>query len=272
MAAEALAASRHFTAPPASAAAGPDAVRMKGVWAAYVAREYALRDVSLQVGAGECRVVVGPSGSGKSTLVKVIAGLVPAARGRVEVLGKPLRRGGPPRDVRRRIGYIPQNLGLVASATARENVLLGALSRTSPLRSCMGMFAPAEHEEAMRALEATGLAALAERRAHQLSGGERRRLAVARALMQRPDLLLADEFLSELDDVTAGRVLESLQRAREALGMAVVMVEHNLGVACAFADRVTVVNAGAIVADAPACDVTPDRLRALFVHGGAGAG
>jgi phosphonate transport system ATP-binding protein len=252
--------------PPADAD-GLEAVRMTRVWAGYGTGDFAIRDVSLAVAGGECRVVVGPSGSGKSTLLKVLAGLVPASRGRVEVLGRALRRGAVPRDTRRRIGYIPQNLGLVASATAMENVLLGALSRTSALRSCMGMFAASDHEDALRALEETGLSRLADRRAHQLSGGERRRLAVARALVQRPDLLLADEFLSELDDVTAGRVLEALQRARESLGMAVVMVEHNLGVACSFADRLTVVNDGGIVADAPAGEMDPAMLRALFARG-----
>jgi phosphonate transport system ATP-binding protein len=237
------------------------AVLMQGVWAGYSPADPALRGVTLQVARGERRVVVGPSGSGKSTLLKVLAGLVRPTAGDVRVLGYPAGTRG--RGVQQ-IGYVPQNVGLVATATVLQNVLLGALARTSQLRAALGAFPSAEYDYAAEALDSTGLGHLSGRRAHELSGGERRRLAVARALVQRPALLLADEFLSELDDVTAERVLSALDRARERLGMTIVMVEHNLRVACQFADRVTVLSAGEIVTDAAAADVDPAILRGLL--------
>jgi phosphonate transport system ATP-binding protein len=239
----------------------PAVVRMEGVWAGYAPGAPALRGVSLEVAPGERRVVVGPSGSGKSTLLKVLAGLIRPSGGTVRVLGSRAgarRRGAP------QIGYVPQNVGLVATATVLQNVMLGALARTSQIRSALGAFPREEYEVAAEALRSTGLGHLSERRAHELSGGERRRLAVARALVQRPSLLLADEFLSELDDLTAERVLGALDDARRRLGMTIVMVEHNLRVACEFADRVTVLVAGEVVADAPAGDLDPAMLRGLL--------
>lgn len=236
-------------------------VRMEGVWAGYGTAAPALRGVSMVVAPGERRVVVGPSGSGKSTLLKVLAGLVRPSAGVARVLGSGVgtrRRDAPP------VGYVPQNVGLVATATVLQNVMLGALARTSALRSALGAFPREEYDTAAEALDSTGLAALAGRRAHELSGGERRRLAVARALVQRPALLLADEFLSELDDLTAERVLGALDRARVRLGMTIVMVEHNLRVACDFADRVTVLGAGEVVADAAAAELDPTILRGLL--------
>jgi phosphonate transport system ATP-binding protein len=242
-------------------AAPAAAVRMQGVWAGYAPGSPALRGVSMEVAPGERRVVVGPSGSGKSTLLKVLAGLIRPSAGEVRVLGATTgtrRRGA------QQIGYVPQNVGLVATATVLQNVMLGALARTSAIRSALGSFPPEEYENAAEALASTGLAHLADRRAHELSGGERRRLAVARALVQRPALLLADEFLSELDDLTAERVLGALDRARARLGMTIVMVEHNLRVACDFADRVTVLGAGEVVADAPSSEMDPSTLRGLL--------
>lgn len=239
----------------------PAAVRMAGVWAGYRPGLSALRGVTLEVAPGERRVVVGPSGSGKSTLLKVLAALIRPSAGEVQVLGTP---AGTRRRGAMQVGYVPQNVGLVATATVLQNVMLGALARTSAIRSAIGAFPRGEYESAAEALASTGLGHLSERRAHELSGGERRRLAVARALVQRPALLLADEFLSELDDVTAERVLAALDGARVRLGMTIVMVEHNLRVACDFADRVTVLNDGEVVADAPAADLDPAILRGLL--------
>jgi phosphonate transport system ATP-binding protein len=247
------------------------AVEVRGAWAAY-GRQPVLRDVSLTVAAGERHAIIGASGSGKSTLLKLLKGLVPAQRGEVRTLGLAVgngqqRRGsnghGTPR-LGARVGYIPQNLGLVSSATALENALLGALHRAGELRSWLGLFPQAEYRAAWDALDAVGIAHLAHRKAHELSGGERRRLAVARTLVQRPELLLADEFLSELDDATAQQVLRALEVAQEALGMTVVIVEHDLRVACTFCDRVTVLCDGCAVAELCGADADEETLRCLM--------
>jgi phosphonate transport system ATP-binding protein len=238
-------------------------ISMQGVWAAYDAQDYALRDISLEVRRGEKRAIVGPSGSGKSTLLKMLKGLVPPVRGELYTLGVRCD-GSMARALRARVGYIPQNLGLVTSATVLQNALMGGLHRVGELRSWFGVFPGSEQEAAHAALESVGIGHLAHRRAHELSGGERRRLAVARALVQEPELLLADEFLSELDDDSAEQVLEALENARQRLGLTIVIVEHNLAVACSFSDRLTVLRDGAVVRHCYGCEVNPQELRCLF--------
>jgi phosphonate transport system ATP-binding protein len=229
-----------------------------------------LRGVTLRVAAGERRAIVGPSGSGKSTLLKLLKGLVPPQRGEVSTLGEAVgaRRGGWGRRSGRllgaRVGYIPQNLGLVSSATVLENALMGALHRTGELRSWLGIFPREELEAAREALAALGIAHLADRRAHEISGGERRRLAVARTLVQRPQLLLADEFLSELDDATAEQVVAALRVAQAHLGMTVVIVEHNLRFACAFCEKVTVLGEGCAIADLAGTELNEEGIRCLL--------
>jgi len=239
------------------------AVSLRGVWAAYDSEGYALRDVNLSVRRGERRGIVGPSGSGKSTLLKMLKGLVPPARGELHTLGVPSARFQA-RELRAKVGYIPQNLGLVTSATVLENALMGSLHRVGELRSWAGLFPAGERRTALDALRSVGLGALSERKAHELSGGERRRLAVARALVQQPELLLADEFLSELDDHSADQVLDALEEARQRLGLTIVIVEHNLSVACSFSDRLTVLREGAVVRHCDGCEVSPQELKCLF--------
>jgi phosphonate transport system ATP-binding protein len=245
------------------------AVEIRGVWAAY-GGDPVLRNVSLEVKSGERRAIVGPSGSGKSTLLKVLKGLVPSVRGEVRTLGiaVPSPREWNRREERRRlgarVGYIPQNLGLVTSATVLQNALLGALHRTGAVRSWLGFFTPAEVETAWDALEAVGIAHLADRRAHELSGGERQRVAIARTLVQRPELLLADEFLSELDGTTAEQVLRALDVAQRQLGMTVVLVEHDLRVACGFCDHVTVLCEGCKVGEVRGAESSEEELRCLM--------
>ena len=246
------------TVPPCSA------IEMCDVWVRYGKSAPALQQVCLNVRQGERHAIVGPSGSGKSTLLKVLKGLVPAERGTVATLGTPVNGKRARRQLRARIGYIPQNLGLVSSATVLQNALMGCLHRVGEVRSWLGLFPEVEYRAAHEALEATGISHLSDRLAHQLSGGERRRLAISRALVQRPEVLLADEFLSELDDVTAEQILRGLDKAHRELGMTVLMVEHDLQVARTFCDRVTVLREGCKVCEVNGSDIDDARLRDLF--------
>lgn len=257
-------ASAPVISPPEHAKGTAAAVEMRGVWAAYGPGAPALRDITLRVAEGERRAIVGPSGSGKSTLLKLLKGLVPPMRGEVRTLGVPVGGRKAKRRLRARIGYIPQNLGLVSSATVLENALMGALHRTGELRSWLGIFPAREYEAAHEALEATGIAHLADRKAHGISGGERRRLAVARTLVQRPCLLLADEFLSELDGETAEQVLGALETARQRLDMTVIIVEHDLRVACSFCDAISVLRHGVQVAEMTGDKLDERMLRCLI--------
>jgi putative ABC transport system ATP-binding protein len=201
----------------------------------------ALRNVDLEVAAGEFVAIMGPSGSGKSTLLTLAGGLDRPTRGEVEVLGQELSRL-PNDDVaalrRRTIGYVFQELNLLPGLSALENVSL-------PLELDGRRLADAR-EAAMSALDRVGLAALADRFPEDLSGGEQQRVAIARAIVGDRRLLLADEPTGALDSVTGDTVLRLLRRSCDEDGAAGVLVTHDASHA-AWADRVIFLRDGTIV-------------------------
>ena len=171
-----------------------------------------VQDVSLEVRSGEIIAVLGQSGIGKTTLIRTIAGLVQPRQGSVE-LNLP-EHGG--------LGYIPQRLGLVRHASVYHNVNLGA-------RASLPWFKGNREERARRvtsAIAAMGLEEKTQEPIRRLSGGQLRRVATARALAQQPKLLLADEFLSELDHTTVDVVVDAVKTLTDE-GHSLVMVEHH---------------------------------------------
>ena len=171
-----------------------------------------VQDVSLEVRSGEIIAVLGQSGIGKTTLIRTIAGLVQPRRGSVEL--KLPEHGG--------LGYIPQRLGLVRHASVYHNVSLGA-------RASLPWFKGNREERARRvtsAIAAMGLEEKTREPIRRLSGGQLRRVATARALAQQPKLLLADEFLSELDHTTVDVVVDAVKTLTDD-GHSLVMVEHH---------------------------------------------
>ena len=201
-----------------------------------------LTDVSFDVRPGETLALVGRSGSGKTTLLKTLAGTLDPLAGEGTVLGTTLPSPPPAGEV----GYVPQGLGLVEHATVERNVLHGTLSDLGPVRSILGRFPSETRERAHEALETVELGGTADRRVASLSGGQRRRVAIARALVQAPRVLLADEILSELDGETAEAIVDALRTLQAETGAAVVIVEHDLAVATALADRVGHIENGAL--------------------------
>jgi putative ABC transport system ATP-binding protein len=182
----------------------------------------ALRGVSLTVDPGEVVLLEGPSGSGKTTLLAVAAGLLTPERGQVYVAGRPLAQldAAARRRLRARsIGLVFQHANLLPGLTAVENVALQA------------MLAEISSDEAMRRaydlLERLGLTAVAGRRPESISGGEEQRLAVARAVIHRPSVVLADEPTASLDTVAGRQVAELLLRLGAADGAAVVLATHD---------------------------------------------
>ncbi len=182
----------------------------------------ALRDVTLSIDSGEFVAIMGPSGSGKSTLLSIIGGLSRATSGSVVVDGIDLGGLGPNRlsDFRREyLGFVFQSFYLVPYLTAMENVLL-------PLAIQPGMNGRAS-EAAREALRKVGLETKAGRLPSQLSGGEQERVAIARAIVNRPPLVLADEPTGNLDTRTGDAVLDMLQELNRD-GHTIVMVTHSL--------------------------------------------
>jgi energy-coupling factor transporter ATP-binding protein EcfA2 len=208
----------------------------------------ALEEVSLAVGEGELVVLAGPSGGGKSTVLRAAAGLVPhfhggQLAGRVVAAGLDTREHGPG-DLGGRVGSLFQDPETqVVMGTVRAEIAFGLENRGEPPAAvARGV------EEAALAL---GVAQLLDRPTHELSGGELQRVALAAALAGRPELVLLDEPVSQLDPVAGDELLSLLRRLNEEQGTTVVLAEHRLEKCLTAADRVVVVDAGRVACDAP---------------------
>lgn len=219
-----------------------------------------LDGLTLAVDAGTVVALVGRNGAGKTTLLRAAAGLLRPRRGRVTVDGHDLATLSV-RAAARLVSGVPQDDAVEAPFRVREVVALGRLAHVSPWRAA----GAADHAAVADALAATDLASLADRRVDALSGGERRRVAVARCLAQGAPLLLLDEPTAHLDLGQEARLLDVVRRLARERGRAVVAALHDVNLAATFADRVLLVEAGRVVADgAPADVLTAPRLSALF--------
>jgi phosphonate transport system ATP-binding protein len=238
-------------------------IRMQDVWTSYDGKNYALRGINVAVENGKNYVVIGPSGSGKSTLLKLINGMVIPTKGQIEVFGrKPNVHDTMFKTIMPKIGYIPQNLGLVKNITVMENVLIGALPRISKVKSFFKVFPDKEISNGENALKLVGLEDKAERKTYMLSGGEKRRVAIARALVQKPELLLADEIVSELDHGTAREIMELVMDAKHRINLTAIMVHHDVQLALDYADKVAVIKHGDKIAE-----FKPDEMERKAVLG-----
>ena len=203
---------------------------------------HALRGVSLDVAAGERVAVLGKSGSGKSTLLNLLGGLDRATAGTIEVHGRDLSKMSSRELTRHRlttVGMVFQSFNLIPSRTALENVELPMVFAGRP---------PRERRAAARqALEASGLGERLHHRPAQLSGGENQRAAMARALVNRPAVLLADEPTGNLDSTTAGQIMDLLAAHVRAHGTTLILVTHDEALARANTDRIARLHDGQIV-------------------------
>ena len=226
--------------------APPPAVRLVHATRAYgdgSARVTALADVSLEIARGEWVAIVGPSGSGKSTLLHLVAGIDVATAGEVWVDGRELSKLSDDdltRHRRDRIGFVFQFFNLLPTLSVRENVALPALLAGRDEKRTLA--------RADLLIEEVGLTARGEARPATLSGGEMQRAAIARALVQEPPLVLADEPTGNLDSRAGEAVLERLQSLTRARGTTVVLVTHSRE-AAARADRIVEIRDGRITAD-----------------------
>ena len=219
----------------------------------------------LHVHAGERVAVVGHNGAGKSTLLKVLSGLVTIAQGRVQVLGahvSPGMRQQDLRTLRSKVGHLWQGLHLVGRLRALDNVLIGALGRVKGWRSWLRLYAAPDQALARLALERVGAADLADVRCDQLSGGERQKVALARLLMQGPELVLADEPTAALDPAAAAQsCAQLLQAAQQAT---LITVVHNTALLPLLADRVIGLRQGRVMFDLPIAQVNDTVLNQLY--------
>ncbi|WP_052852588.1 phosphonate ABC transporter ATP-binding protein [Streptomyces avicenniae] len=226
----------------------------------------ALDDVGLTVGEGELTVLLGLSGSGKSTLLRCLNGLLPASSGEIEVLGVRVDRARPGelRALRTRVGFVFQQFHLVGRLSCLENVLVGGLGRLRGPRYGVPTYPRAMRREALDHLERVGLADRAFQRADTLSGGQQQRVAIARTLMQRPALLLADEPVASLDPENARVVMDLLVQVCLEERMTVVCTLHQVDLALGWADRLIGLRQGVKVLDRAAAGLDRDAVMGVY--------
>jgi len=250
--------------------ASPAAIEITNACKTFNRRTRALDGVSLSIARGECVGLLGASGSGKSTLLRSMCGLerLDGASSMVSVFGETLQANGRlSRDIRRmrrHTGIIFQQFNLVHRMNVLANVLTGLLPRTPLWRSLSGRFTRGERLQALQALDAVGLADYAQQRASTLSGGQQQRAAVARALVQGAQILLADEPVSALDPESARRVMDLLHQLNRTQGMTLVVSLHNVALARKYCSRIIALREGKLVFDGPPQELDDERLRALY--------
>jgi len=232
----------------------------------YPSGSVALDDVTLDISAGEFVTLIGPSGAGKSTLLRSINGLVAPSAGTITVSGEPVtdasREGL--RNVRARVGFVFQHFNLLKRLSVLDNVRIGTLSRIGLWPSLAGLFPEGESERARRALRRVGLAGLESRRADTLSGGQQQRVGIARALVQEPRVLLADEPMSSLDPALSRSLMELLQHVNREDGVTVIASLHVLDLALHYGERIVGLRAGRVVHDGPPATLTPAVAATIF--------
>lgn len=243
----------------------PVAVALRCVTVRYGAST-ALDDVTLRVPAGQRVALVGPSGAGKSTLLALCTAAVQPDGGQVEVLGQRLDQASPRRlrAVRRRVGTVHQGLHLVGRLRVVHNVNAGRLGRWPWWRALASLVRPLEVDAARDALARTGIADKLLARTDALSGGEQQRVALARLLVQDPDLVLADEPVSSLDPARAEEVLRLLCVEVAGRDRTLLVSLHDFGLALRHCDRLVGLRAGRVLFDLPAAEVGDEHRRSLY--------
>ena len=246
------------------------ALDIRGLTKEYVAGKPVLRNLDLSIGAEGITAIIGPSGTGKSTLLRCINRLVEPTKGEIRLTGAEgsidvaKLRGRALRLARRRIGMVFQEYNLVERLSVMENVLCGRLGYVPLWRAWLRKYPEQDIARAFALLDAVGLPEHATRRADALSGGQRQRVGIARALMQKPDLLLADEPTSSLDPRTSVEVLEMLTNLAAAEGVPVIINIHNVALAKRYARRIVGMSGGAIVFDGKPEDLEDSHLSQIY--------
>ena len=229
----------------------------------------ALRDVSFTVAPGDFLVVIGLSGSGKSTLLRCINRLIDPTEGRITWDGVDVTaaQGEDLRRIRRQIGMVFQQFNLVKRSSVLTNVLAGRLGYAKTGPSLLHRFAAADRELAWKALDRVGIRSQARKHARELSGGPQQRVGIARALMQQPRMILADEPVASLDPVLAHSILGHLEQLNREDRITVICSLHYLDLVQRYASRVIGLRAGRLVWQGGAEDIrrmTDSEFREIY--------
>jgi phosphonate transport system ATP-binding protein len=232
----------------------------------YVVGKPVLNGINLEIADDGFTAIIGPSGTGKSTLLRCINRLVEPSSGAIVFAGAdvvPLK-GAALRGLRRQIGMVFQEYNLVERLTVMENVLSGRLGYVSAWSAWLRKYPAADVAYAFELLQAVGLSDFAQQRADALSGGQRQRVGIARALMQRPKLLLADEPTSSLDPRTSVEVLDILASLAKSQNVPVIVNMHDVSLAKRFATRIIGMTGGQVVYDGSADGLSEAILKQIY--------
>lgn len=226
----------------------------------------ALDNINLEIPDGQFVSIIGLSGSGKSTLLRCINRLIEPTSGRIIWNGVDVTKASDEevRLIRRKIGMIFQQFNLVKRSKVITNVLQGRLGYINPVYSFFNYFPKKDRDEALKNLQRVGIVEQAYKRASALSGGQQQRVGIARALMQTPSLMLADEPVASLDPATSHSVMKYLELLNKEDGITVLCSLHFLSLARAYADRVIALKGGVVKFDGLPDDINENRFREIY--------
>ena len=226
----------------------------------------ALKNISFDVEKGEFISVIGPSGSGKSTLLRSINKMIDISQGSILFEDKNIEslKKTQIELVRREIGMIFQSYNLVERLTVIENVLHGRLGYKSVIAGILGIYSEEEKKEAFNFLEKVNMTKYAYRKCNELSGGQKQRVGIARAIMQKPKLLLCDEPIASLDPKTAENIMDYLKKIVSELKITCIVNLHQVDIAKKYSDRIIALNKGEKIFDDKTERLTDDMIEFIY--------
>ena len=244
-------------------------IQVENISKTFPAGTKALDNISFKIEPGEIVALVGPSGSGKSTLIRALACLEKIDRvGEIQLFGSPVQADGQIlkniQSVRKRLGIIFQSFNLVGRLSLETNVLTGLLGRVPRWRGTLGLFLRSERINALNALERVGILSQSRQRASTLSGGQQQRAAIARALVQNADIILADEPVASLDPAAADRVMKTLEKINKEDGSTVLVSLHQIEYAIKYCSRVVALKDGKLIFDGKASETSSEFFTKLY--------
>ncbi len=232
----------------------------------YGSETLALDSISFDVQPGEFVAVIGPSGAGKSTLLRCVNRLVDASSGDVRFDGVSMTtlRGAALRRHRTQIGMIFQHYNLVNRLSVIENVLHGRLGYKGTLQGMLGLYTEDEKRDAVQIINSLGLSEQIYKRCDQLSGGQKQRVGIARALVQRPKMLLCDEPIASLDPNSAKIIMDTLRDINRNTGITVLVNLHQVDVALHYAERIIGINGGRVIYDGSPLNLSNEQIYQIY--------